>query len=50
MYLPKNSKNIYATVWQLGFVFLLTWQKKEKNWHICQARRRLAFEKLARSP
>jgi len=31
MYLPKNFKNIYPTVWQLGFVFLLTWQKKREE-------------------
>jgi hypothetical protein len=37
MYLQKSSKNIYPTVWQLGFLILLTWQIEGKNLHICQA-------------
>jgi hypothetical protein len=47
LYLQKSVKNIHPMVWQMGFAILLAWQKERKDWHICQARPRLASEKLA---
>ena len=44
MYLQKSLKNIYPTVWHLDFTILLTWQKEEKDWHICQACSHLVLE------
>jgi len=43
MYLQKNLKNTYPTVWYLDFAILLTWQKERKDWHICQTCSHLAL-------
>ena len=44
MYLQKNLKNTYPTVWHLDFAILLTWQKERKDCHICQTCSHLALE------